>query len=264
MTLLEVLISCGVLVIGLASIASLLPAAASRLGQAALEDRAGALAANAHTDAFARGLVAADLFADPAKSIGFGKGMTTLPTVAGTQFAAPTAALAQRIDLQRGFLQEDEVLFAAPATAETPLNDFPDGRRAFKEGLCWGATLVPQTFPAQAGTPAMLGVAVFRREPTLKPIALQKASQGGGLYTMSTFNESDLKTYLKSCSYVLVPSKNANEGPRWCQIAASWSVGSVAFLTFADPAFDSFAPVSPTVIAFDNVVRVDQHNVILQ
>jgi hypothetical protein len=288
MTLLEVLISCGVLVVGLASIASLLPAAGSRLGQATTEDRAGTLAANARTDAFARGLVAFDLFTDPAKSIGFGKGMTTLPTISGAQFAAPAATpLAQRIDPQRGFLLEDAVMYAAPTTAETPSNEFENGRRSFKEGLCWGATLVPQVFPAKAGAAAVLGLAVFRKEPTPRAIALTQHS--GDLYRMTTApptlpatgttpptaaDEATLKQFLKSCSYVLVPSTNPAQGPRWFRIASSWrpAVNQTTgqrqndgcYVVFAETGFAGFAGSAPTVIAFENLIRVDQSNVILQ
>ncbi len=53
-TILEVLISAGIMVIGLACVASLLPAAAQRMSQAVSEDRAGTLAANAYADITAR------------------------------------------------------------------------------------------------------------------------------------------------------------------------------------------------------------------
>jgi hypothetical protein len=277
MTLLEVLISCGVLVVGLASIASLLPAAGSRLGQAATEDRGGTLAANARTDVVARGLVAFDLFADASKSLCFGKGMMTGTTLnaglAAARFAAPVAAtLNQRIDPLRGFVLEDEVVFTPPTTTETPLNDFLDGRRVFKEGICWGATLVPQAFPAKAGSPAVLGVAVFRREGQAEAIPLTTMS--GGLYRMTTLDEATLKRFLKSCSSVLVPGTDPAKGPRWFRITASWRPAldpvtnqrqnDGCYVAFADSEFATFAGANPTVIGFDNLIRVDQYNVILQ
>jgi hypothetical protein len=263
MTLLEVLISCGVLVVGLASIASILPAAGSRLGQATTEDRAGVLAANARTDGLARGLVSFDLFTVPAKSIAFGKGMATLPAISGAQFAAPSATLlAQRIDLQRGFLLEDEVVYAAPTTAQTPSNEFENGRRSFKEGVCWGATIVPQAFPAQAGTVAVLSVAVFKKEGLTEAVPLTQVD--GGLYRMTTFDEGKLKKFLKSCSYVLVPAATATQGPRWFRITASWPAGGNGFVAFADPLFGTFAGPSPQAIGFENLIRVDQHNVVLE
>jgi len=272
MTLLEVLIACGILVIGLASIAALLPAAGSRLSQAAMEDRAGNLAVNACTDAISRGLVAADLFSNANKSVAFGKGMATLPGMLGQHFAAASASLGQRIDPQRGFLLEDELLFAPPTTAETPANDFPDGRRAFKEGLCWGATLVPDSFPARAGTPAVLGIVVFRREGQAKAIPLTRFA--AGLYRMVALNEDDMKKFLKGCSSVLVPSTDPAKGPRWFQITASWRPpidpttqqrkNDNCYVVFADPDFETFAGPEPIAIGFEAVVRSDQYNVILQ
>lgn len=49
-TLLEVLVACGLLVLGLAGIAALLPAAAARLNEASIEDRASSLLANARAE----------------------------------------------------------------------------------------------------------------------------------------------------------------------------------------------------------------------
>ena len=278
MTLLEVLISCGVLVVGLASIASLLPAAGSRLAQATTEDRGGTLAANARTDALACGLVAFDLFSDPSKSIGFGKVMMTGTTLnaglAAARCAVPVAAtLDERIDPLRGFVLEDEVVFSPPTTTETPRNEFENNRRrSFKEAICWGATLVPQAFPAKAGSPAVLGVAVFRREGQAEGIPLTTIS--GGLYRMSTLDEAKLKRFLKSCSFVLVPGTDSAKGPRWFRITASWRPAADpvtklrsndgCYVVFADSEFATFAGANPTVIGFDNLIRVDQYNVILQ
>jgi type II secretory pathway pseudopilin PulG len=272
MTLLEVLISCGVLAVGLASIASLLPAAGSRLGQAATEDRAGTLAANARADAAARGLLAFDLFADPAKSIGFGTGMTTLPAINAAQFAAPAATLSQRIDPQRGFLLEDEVEYAPSSAAASPANAFSNGHRAFKEALRWGATLVPNAFPARVGAAAVLSVAVFRKDGLAEAVPL--TTMPGDLYRMTTANENMLKRLLKSCSYVLVRSATPGQGPRWFRIAASWRPpvnpatglrqNDGCYVIFANPGFGAFAGINPTVIGFENLVRVDQYNVILE
>jgi hypothetical protein len=264
MTLLEVLIACGILVVGLSSIASLLPAAGSRLSQAALEDRAGSLAANAHTEAFARNLVSLDLFVDRSKSIAFGRGMLTLPTLAAQQFAVPSPLINQRIDPQRGFLLEDELVYAPSTTNDTPGNDFPGGRRAFKEGLCWGATLVPENFPAEAGGAAVLSVPVFRKEPTPQLIALRQIPDSGGLYRMETLDRNVLKRFLASCSSVLVPASNAAQGPRWCRITVSWEANGTGFIVFDDTNIAQFAGGQPRVIAFDTMVRIDRYTVALQ
>jgi prepilin-type N-terminal cleavage/methylation domain-containing protein len=60
-SLLEVLVACGILVIGLASIAAILPAAGSRLGEASAQDRAVNAAAVAMSEIQCRGLVSRQL-----------------------------------------------------------------------------------------------------------------------------------------------------------------------------------------------------------
>ena len=265
MTLLEVLVACGILVVGLASIAAMLPAAGSRLGQATLEDRAGNLAGNALAQARSAGVIAADVFSNPNRSVAFGRGIDTLPAVDGQRFAAAAAPLAQRVDPNRGFFLEDEVLFTPPTTAETPANDFTDGRRSFKEAVCWGATIVPARFPAAAGAQATLSLVVARRTPTARSIPLQK--QAGGLYRMATPDETVRKTFLKGCSYVVVPPTAATSGPRWYRITASWKVENPALqvlIAFDGADFETFAGDNPTVIGFDGLVRVDEHEVVLQ
>lgn len=285
MTLMEVLIACGILVLGLSSIAALLPAAGARLGQANVEDRAGTLAANAYTDILTRGLVAADLFGDHTKSVAFGQGMSAATANLATQFEAPTAFLTQRIDPQRGFLLEDELLFAPPATAATPINEFLQGRRSFKEAICWGATLVPESFPAAAaelpGTPARLSVAVFRKTPESFAIALEAFN---GVYRMAPPNEAMAPPnellrakFLRSCSYVLVPFKDSTRGPRWFRITASWiapidpvtrqRADPNCYVIFDDAGaekFADFAGSAPTIVGFDGIVRLDEYNVILE
>jgi hypothetical protein len=279
MTLMEVLIACGILVLGLSSIAAILPAAGARLGQANLEDRAGTLAANAYTDVMTRGLAAADLFSDHEKSIAFGQGLAEVTAIQpADHFAGPEARLADRIDLQRGFLLEDEVLYAPPITSATPVNEFLDGRRSFKEAICWGATLVPDAFPVDAkdlpGTRARLSIAVFRKPPEPRLIPLAAVN---GMYRMNPANEPMMKRFLRSCSYVLVMPTAANTGPRWFRVTASWIApidpdtkqrsDDNCYVVFDDAGGESFADFAgpnPTIIGFDGIVRLDEYNVILK
>lgn len=277
MTLLEVLIACGVLVLGLSSVAALMPAAGARLGQANLEDRAATLAANAYADVVSRGLTRVDLFADPARSLAFGKGLADVPLPAmgavGQRFAAPQATLfGQRIAAERDFSLEDEVLYEPSATAATPTNEFDQGRRAFKDGACWGATVVPTVPPGQpgpptarAGSPATLSIAVFRKQPQATAIPLTTAN---GVYRMTTPNEAVMKKFLRSCSHVIVSFKDSTRGPRWFRILASWRAADgqcyVAFDDAGTEKFADFAGTAPVAIGFDGLVRLDEYNVILK
>jgi Tfp pilus assembly protein PilV len=74
-----VLVACGILVIGLASVAALLPAAASVMADASRLDRAANLATNAVADLRFRGLLRADSFTDQVKTLVFGEMFPNAP-----------------------------------------------------------------------------------------------------------------------------------------------------------------------------------------
>ncbi|MDA1039932.1 MAG: hypothetical protein O3A37_06570 [Planctomycetota bacterium] len=270
-TLLEVLIACGVLVLGLASVAALLPAAGSRLGQATVEDRGGVLAANARAEVQLRGLLTADLFQERNKTIAFGEVLDQVPPLAAQKMTPPRPeVLAERIS-DRDFLLEDQLLFEPPTTAETPLNSFTDGRRAFKESLSWGASLAPakpDTIGAIPGSPAVLTIAVFRAGSEARRIQLVPASTDADrptdFYRMQSFDPGLLKSHLKGCSYVIAPPMRPDQSPRWFRIQSSWVTDGVAYVAFTDPGFGPFAGNMPAVIAFDKLVRVDQYTVTLE
>lgn len=257
MTLLEVLVACGILVIGLSSIAALLPAAGSRLAQATLADRAGVVSANAYAEVLNRGLAAADMFSDPSKACVFGKELAELPTVAGAVTGTASGVLASRIDVARGFLLEDDLIYVA-GTGDLPVNAFDGTVRSFKPGVCWGAMLACSG-NAAVGMPATLSIAVFKKEGgPPKAIALTSSA---GIFRMATPSESDLKTYLPGCSYVLAPP-SGGAAPRWVRINSSWKQpdGS-CWVSFSD---NGSLGSNPTVIGFEGLVQVDQYPVTLQ
>jgi hypothetical protein len=273
MSLLEVLVACGILVIGLSSIAAMLPAAGSRLAQATQADRAGVMTANAYAEVVNRGLLAADVFSVPNKACVFGKELGELPTAptcatAAAPFTAvASGSLAQRIDVVTGFLLQDDLVYRPPTSADTPINDFGSATssvRRFNEGVCWGA-MISSTTTAVMGTPATLSIAVFKKEgASPKAISLTAAS---GMYRMATSDESDLKRYLPGCSYVLALPSGGNQQPRWFRIASSWKQpnGADCWVTFEDHGgFTSVAGSNATVVGFEHLMRVDQYPVTLE
>jgi Tfp pilus assembly protein PilV len=218
-TLLEVLVACGILVIGLSSIAALLPAAGSRLAQATQADRAGIMSAHAYADVVNRGLLGADLFSSGTKACVFGKGLTGVPLVSASA-AAVTATAA--------------------------------------------AAIISSTTAAAVGIPATLSIAVFKKEGgPPQAIALTQAS---GMFKLTAPDESTLKRFFGGCSYVLALSKDPTQQPRWFRITASWKQLNAAdcWVVFADHSgMVSFAGTSPTVLGFENLMRVDQYPVTL-
>ena len=262
-SLLEVLVACGLLVLGLASFAAMLPAAGSRLAEAAAEDRAGTLAANAWAEIVSRGLAASDLF--PAGSAGkacvFGQ---VLPTVSATNvLPAATATLAARIEPSRGFALEDDLVYQPSASAVTPANSFSNGGtgpREYRDGACWAAMLAPVDPAATVGpgSLATISIAVFRKAGGTQTFTLTPAS---GNYSLSPADESTRKRFARGCSFllVLVPGQL----PDWRRINASWTTtaGTQSYLNFTD---SSGLPAGAfTAIGFEGLLRLDERTIVL-
>ena len=296
LSLLEVLVACGILAMGLASVAAILPAAATRLGQATQEDRAGILAANARAEAAARGLIAADVFSTPTKACVFGQVATSLTSgtlLTGTTWTLSSATASTVLPLRadtayRGFVLEDDLVYTPSTTTETPRNSFvANGPREFRDPVCWGATLAPLTGTATIGAPAILGIAVFRKAGIAQQLVL--TSTAGLLrYSTGTANwqadEASRKRFLGGCTYVLaLPLNPATAPPAWLKVNSSWTnpgpivsgtedvskrasfcvlswngltVSSTNYLT-------SVTSGSVTVLGFENLMRVEQYPVTL-
>jgi type II secretory pathway pseudopilin PulG len=277
-SLLEVLVACGILVIGLTSIAAILPAASSRLAEATAEDRAGTLAANAYAEAVARGLLSSDLF--PASSSGttcvvFGRVLTvngTSTSIPGGKVALASGTtvsgtvLFTRIDQARGFVLEDDLTYSIPTTGETPNNSFLNsgtGPREYKDGVCWGGMLTPTVLTGTVGpgSVATLSLAVFKKSGSIQSLTLTPTS---GYYSVLPADAQTRKTYAKGCSYLLVLPTSA--APTWQRINASWTVtGSTVltgstFLTFTGT--QSFPKDTPA-IGFEGLLRLDERTIVL-
>lgn len=260
-TLLEVLVACGILVVGLASLASVLPAAGSRLAQASVEDRAGVAAANAYAECVARGLVTSDLFVSSTRACGFGRGFEEiLPAIPGSRrrsqdpaalIESTTAAifrpkqlLLDRIDEVRGFVLEDDLSFQ-PSTGDTPLNAFitippnqEPGHRLSRPGVCWGAMLAPVSGTAVAGAEATLSIAVFRKQCE-ETASLSLTQQSGALYVVSSGTTAVAtgataystpaavaavrKQFVPGCGYVIALPTAAPAMPKWVRVTSSWT-----------------------------------------
>lgn len=278
LSLLEVLIACGVLALGLGGVAALLPAAGQRFGAAIVADRARFVAANGHAEMLNRGLASAAACPGNARAFVFG------PALVGAASAAPTVVAAGSlggIDAGRFFVAEDDVVFeyqlkrgweierwSGRMTGERavfftggPQNVFNAdglGPRRYRDSIVWGATIVPVTTPAQPGTAAVLSIVVLRRSGEPKRISLVRNADG-------TYQcpEADRLQRLTGCSSALVVAVGGADvaRPAWVSVRASWP-GNVALDT------EALAPEwqgqSLVVIGFEGVVRVEHHLVTLQ
>jgi len=277
-TLLEVLVACGILVVGLASVAAILPAAGTRLAQATLEDRAGTAAANAYADIVNRGLVAADIFGSgTTKSEAFGQTLPALATVTSSSnfvvssYSAASDLIRARLDDSRTLFLEDDVVYQPAGLADTPVSSFFSNisPREFKSGVCWGAMLAPNSFPATPGAIATLSIAVFRKPGS----AMELTLSGSGIYRYSpadpTTSETIRKQYLPGCGYVLALPTSAPAAPKWIKITSSWTANeAINVILDLFPLGSGTANLISSglmqVVAFENLQRVDQYPVALE
>ncbi len=252
LTLLEVLVAGGILAVGLASVAALLPAAAARFGQATQQDRAGMLAANARADCVARGLVAADIFSSSTTACVFGE----LAAVSRPGIAGPSGTLAQRAGTTTFQMAEDPsfrwggMLARPPGTAVTS---------------------------AASGLPYTLSIAVFRKAPTFSnpTITLTGTSTSPRFQLTPGTNtglrdEGNRRRFLPACSHVLT----VQNPPRWARVTSSWTMpgpitsgsenvnGRRSFVVL-DPNPLTGSGTTVNVIGFEGLLRVDQYPVTL-
>lgn len=295
-TLLEVLIACGLLIIGLSAMASLLPAAGARLAQASVADRAGVLASNAFADSHIRGLIATDAFPSPSSSspqavraLAIGAVIGQLPKygvlpsgrTADEYFTEPADAALKRCSSPRSFFLEDELAYGPPTLTGAPLNAFAAttdgslGPRQVRDGVCWGATLSPKLFPPASGGAAVLSIAIFRRGGEVAPGETNAATLVG-LKRTNSFYEADVLQsggLLRACAWVLAIPGSPSMAPRWFQIMSSWTFEPPATQTprvifrnqqdFETVTGAASAESKATVFAFEGLVRVDEHLVTL-
>ena len=212
-TLMEVLISIGIIAIGLTSVMSLIPAGKSEVGKAIVYDRAATMAMNGLADAVTFGLTRPDSFVaatpgsttvvfDPANVISWPAGATvgTLKS-AGVLAQASDPALANLI-VQKLFSQgRDDVAYNPPATADDlPTNGFINGIRGF-EGRMTSLIAVTEadssTPPLAPGDLATLSVVVFHNRDTATPTISGTLDSSGKVVLSSLPTERSLKSVMR-------------------------------------------------------------------
>jgi len=191
-TLVEVLISIGIVAIGLTSVMSLIPAGKSEAGKALVYDRASSMAMNGLADAVTYGLTRPNsitvsissgtttdtIFFDPFATTLVANGVGTLSN-SGTAFLKTEGIFAQsssttaRNDAAiRLFAQgRDDVSYNAPDTDDAPpTNEFVNGIRSFDGRMSTVFALSgTHSWPLMAGEQATLSVVVYHNRDLATP-----------------------------------------------------------------------------------------------
>jgi type II secretory pathway pseudopilin PulG len=254
-TLLEVLISIGILAIGLSSVVAIIPAARSQAARAVVLDRASMLAANALADAATFGLLRPDshdtmapnfpVMIDPATA-GLGSyiksGTNTVISGLGI-FSRPSFATKAAVAYHRLFAEsrDDVVMTAPPGPDDLPLNQF--------ETDATGANAVVRSFEGnfscmyflQIGPPpASLGrvsVVVFHRRDTSSLAALTvNGSIANGVVTVAAGQLSGRRlAEIARPGVVVYVNDDGVDGFYQAAAATVDAAGTTAFLTLSSP-----------------------------
>ena len=274
-TLLEVLISLGILSIGLASVVALIPAGVSQARKAQIEDRRGALGAAALNDIITRGVLNPSTWSTLPASPNLYRfvidplGNGTFPTAAGLtsvtigNIADGTLSAG---DVFRG--QDDLVYDATQSEDDPPVPMFIGNAKRTSEGnFTWLATLVPATTDS---TPQYfrLTVVEFHRRDTASNVSWNQfdvssvANPSVSVTSSASLSRDDFRELLPIGTAVLV----TGSAPSWeWRRVLMASPGSDDSITAAELTFDRpVAANASKVFAFKGSVGYAERVVSLE
>ena len=299
-SLLEVLVACGILVIGLTSVAAILPAAGARFAEAALYDRAAAAASVGMSEVLLKNVASAKLFGTPPVqnvAVVFGEvlpklvsGITPSPTGlrapkfitdANGQAVAdgePAVFLTSLFDMgtspeRRGFFLGDEVLYEAPTASAGTTDVYGTGGlpvrsvaanaagvKAFKRGVCWGAMVTPYPWGVDPASMTQARVTVAVFKSSGEIKQIPLTLVSPGVYKMTTANEATRKKFLAGCSWALALPSTG--APQWLAINSSWKSGAAAYVSFRESSLPSGSTL--TVVGFEGLLNVVDQLITIQ
>lgn len=275
-TLMEVLISIGILSVGLASVIALIPAGGNEARRALIADRRGVLAANAMADAIARGML------NPAKWSPMPAAppyRMALDPLGGAAFPASVTPIvldniAPGPAAQGAFRGEDDVAYQQPPAGDEPATPvYLGGQRATTGAFSWLATLLPVGGPTLRGY--LLSVVVFHNRqvpPSFPgPFAVTPISgpftpsaevqvTGLGMTSLDGFRET-----FERGSPILIAG-TPSDVPVWRTIALPMpNRGPAGVVNDAELVLDSPVPFAASqIFVFPGAVGIAEKNVRLE
>ena len=277
-SLLEVLISIGILAVGLTSVLSFIPAGHSMARTSLITDQASIVASNALADLATQGFLRADslsvvtspLIIDP-----LGSPLTWTAVVSNAAvlrqsgvFASPALASPGRSTptSQCSFRSRDDVAYNVPDSDDDVTNRFADDSRAYKGNFSWLAMLTKAGGgPMSPGDEVTLSVVVFHnRDMSQQPVALGTYNNPFPTQVLWPTGPGPLVPERKNSEFVRsngVCLVQATPAPsfRRIAIAAINDDDSGAFVEF-----DGAQPTSATIYAIPDAVAVAEKTVTLE
>jgi type II secretory pathway pseudopilin PulG len=274
-TLMEVLISIGIIAIGLTSVMSLIPAGKSEAGKAVVYDRASTMAMNGLADAITFGLTRPDSIIATSSTVAtivFDANATLPAAVSNVATAGAIKSsgvlsgssdnMAAAPTIQKLFLQgRDDVVFTRPATDDgLPSNSYINGVRGFEGRMTSLIALTEADTgapPLSAGDLAVLSVIVFHNRDTTAPVVTGTISSAG-LVNLTPPAGRTLKSVIRpgTVLYYVDTARNRLRFAQLSMAAVDTNTGD-AYVTFSGRPIPS-APTTPIYILVDSVGLAEQ------
>jgi type II secretory pathway pseudopilin PulG len=278
-TLMEVLISIGILAIGLSSVLSLIPAGKAQVTQAIIYDRATNLAANALADAATFGLLKPEslqlsdsnvLIFDPSDGATLASGTAWLkPRGIYSAGTSPSLSTGNSRIVARLFSQSrDDLVYTLPTSDDAlPSNQFPStgpGPRSY-QGRTSCMIAVTSTAPFAAGTFATLSAVVFHNRDLSPNAPLSvtgtcDASSSVITVNMATAPADRAIREIVRPGTVVTTGTSFNTSFHQLTMAAVDASTNSAFVTFSG----SLPPGGSTVYILLDSVGLSQQSVLLE
>jgi Tfp pilus assembly protein PilV len=275
-TLMEVLVSIGIIAIGLTSVMSLIPAGKSEAGKAVVYDRASTMAMNGLADAITFGLTRPDSIIATSSTVAtivfdanasLPAAVTTVATAGAIKskgvLSGPSDNTAAALTIQNLFLQgRDDVIYNRPATDDAPpTNSVTNGIRGF-EGRMTSVIALTEldsgTPPLVAGDLATLSVIIFHSRETTTPIVAGTISSAGLVTLPSLPADRTLKSIIRpgTVLYYVDTTRNRLRFAQLSMAAVDLTAGD-AYVTFSGRPIPS-APTTDIFILVDSVGLAEQ------
>lgn len=250
-TLLEVLISLGILSVGLASVVALVPAGGDQAKKSIIDDRRGALGPNALADCVNRGLLNPSkwsptlangtnyrLVFDPVSTGALAPAGLTPITLTG--FTA--GPLAEEI-----IRAQDDLAYKLPDDEDAPALPlfFPGPSKRLTEGtFSWLATLVPLT--PTSPTHRLTVITIHRRGETLTGGVSGVSGQYITFTPSTSFQSEDVARFFSPGAAVLVTDGSTVH--EWRKVVMATPDVSTGFVSQVELTLDRDPPASTTTL----------------
>jgi type II secretory pathway pseudopilin PulG len=279
-TLMEVLISIGILSIGLASVVALIPAGGSQAKKTVIEDRRGAMGAGAIADVVNYGMLNPATWStiptSPYRVVIDPIGNGSFPSGAGLTAINVSNIAAGSNVANLVFTAADDLVYVDDTTKADPTTEPPipkltsdNARRLSEAGYSWLATLVPTGTASPSQFYTLSVVEFYRRPPPSVAVSANISGSFGATSNLaldvSSLNlDADTFRRLFPTGGILLFTDNSTvHAWRRIQLAAPTLSGDV--VTTVNLALDRNTPAGVTnVYAFEGTVGVIDRGVQLE